>query len=1773
MNFVQQLEECLRDLAAEARRHHPGVKEASERATLKLRMLKQSYVQAVRHASSDGSEHPTTRLFQSSDLLHPFLLAANYPNATNSLLEISFRAMKLLMEADAIVPTDGLNLVRVWTIQAQVVTSYYQKVYAKDLVLRKEASATGSATTAASSSGWFSWATSSSTATNATTTTTSATLPEKTTTAKNAVSSSSGQTGQGTSSPVAMERLALEILSCLLQLLELLKNYPEHHSNELWTNCTALACLWLYVVPPRSKVQQAAQATTMQVLVVLFNGNDTKFSNKTWEDLLCLAVGYNGKTMGGAFALCKPTSIPEAEFALELMNRVWKDCIVEPRDFMQSLTVSMGLLQAVPKLSVERTLRVYQWSLTLFLSKSTSYPNEFREIALVLLKPIVSATDACRSHHDFEDGFVFATSVEHSADSLALHFPQSSLWKAGFAIEALYIILVASDRLELFKDPKLIATLTEALSHFATIGASCKDHMLQLVDYCDYQATVVNVKPSIFRKAEMVVAAGNGASLDSSVSAINSINGVLGESLWMSFQIILTLANSFVEIDYPIRALEETFAPFLAILQHYLKRFVGAHEMVDLALRGYATLAAVCLPAKELMMQRKALLTSLAKLSLPSWGRRDPSCQLHDHHVRALLCLLKIVHMHYEYITSDWDLVIWTLEELSMLNVASPLLSNDAYQQALAISFVYGRFPAFSTCFSSDGVSKLVEALTDVCEAILRDRDIVVGDSETVIPVKTPVKGGQARPHDDPDKSTSDGRTGTISGKIISMGAKALYGSSYSEENGSDKSATAVGLAERAKLAFSDEYRQSFVDKIGSFSQPVRINSMGVAPFSLFLLFDVVLMNSFRSKDFSETFLASLSRLAAAAPAVRPFIIDILNLLLNTQLSQSNASQKSYVPGIVVFQSPMLSQLLASEPTHTANLPVLSHEEVLSPICEAICKVSDSDIAELLISVLSMVLQGAGHELQGNAWQIVISALSSLSGDPSFSVDRKKSDWITSCSLAFRSLKLIVDDFLHELPSSPDGAIQATLLDCCHSFVVGQHDINTSLTTIGMLWTIADQDANARSVDIVLSKLLLLSADDRAEVRNAAVNTLFSCIVGRGGNFAPVKWKSCFVDIIFGVYGNVLECLNSNEKENGSASLVGKRRYKVSLHHTRDSVTKQWIATQVLVLRGITRVLRSYFTDLLETTGNLNTREDSDSADVSWFEEAWVRILEFAHEASSHEGDRESLDIRSAGVELIGVCCQLASKAGIQAAITPARVSTNMEVVNGALKSVRETTSKPTIEKVCSEATDRVRKVLFLESFATLECFQEEIVTHKANRGTFPDDTDLQILNKFCSSLGKLYECCKDNELLAPSRPWVDIGESVHVWNDIEARFSRTVYATMISSSRRDQTRFLNQAQRCSLDLLQTMASQGSELAFWYLVKTADIALFVRKDHEKEESDHGDDCISSETVSSLNHEAAIAISEQITKMKDEYSVFGLHVVLNAFSDVRNCNEDSGVWRKRYHKLVIPLLQNGLARIAQRTDSVDVTNEIRSIWRMLTYYLTQALTPVAIGKGLSKIPRVSELLLMIRSAMDCIICEFVDDLCCALATGLSWCLQTARQHASFAEHHQRSEIGRKSNKHKDELITLFEVCFESCCTLNPQYPAIHKFAKELFVEVASAGKEAADRAVIVSACSIVCGIMQRMETMHSLVVSLFSILTNLVSSADDNLVKDVCSVIKAVDVGAMLDQAQVKCDQAEQRAEVAEMRAAKLAAEVAKLRSTNDELRREVSMLEAASALL
>ncbi len=127
---------------------YTGVKEASERAIIHLRSLQTQYVAAVRRAGASSSStttnipseqqqqqqqapstssgstsslpprHPTTALFQSQDVIRPFLLAANHPDASYDILVIALESIQHLLKGDAVCPDDGIQISRVLVIQS-----------------------------------------------------------------------------------------------------------------------------------------------------------------------------------------------------------------------------------------------------------------------------------------------------------------------------------------------------------------------------------------------------------------------------------------------------------------------------------------------------------------------------------------------------------------------------------------------------------------------------------------------------------------------------------------------------------------------------------------------------------------------------------------------------------------------------------------------------------------------------------------------------------------------------------------------------------------------------------------------------------------------------------------------------------------------------------------------------------------------------------------------------------------------------------------------------------------------------------------------------------------------------------------------------------------------------------------------------------------------------------------------------------------------------------------------------------------------------------------------------------------------------------------------------------------------------------------------------------------------------------------------------------------------------------------------------------------------
>jgi len=319
----------------------------------------------------------------------------------------------------------------------------------------------------------------------------------------------------------------------------------------------------------------------------------------------------------------------------------------------------------------------------------------------------------------------------------------------------------------------------------------------------------------------------------------------------------------------------------------------------------------------------------------------------------------------------------------------------------------------------------------------------------------------------------------------------------------------------------------------------------------------------------------------------------------------------------------------------------------------------------------------------------------------------------------------------------------------------------------------------------------------------------------------------------------ILNQINSNVFSGASEGLeaeIEKRsetkvRYKVNIHHSRDSASKQWASTLVLALRGLERVLRQFFTNLITaSTLKEHSRERevaTEGGDGCWFESAWSRIVDFAFKCATQVGGRETSDIRLAGVDLLILCSQVSSGAGIAALTTPARVGTNMQVVNGALRSVRAAntgTQGVVATNDSGEAHPLViskKHRLFLESFGALEGFKSylnddmsmALEIESGSSTVFVETILSQVLTRMAQGLSKLYECLQSEYNPGPRR-------------SIETRFVDIVATVMSKAGGGQRSKYLTHAQRLCLELLENMGSQSPSPALVKLAEVGDRAFF-----------------------------------------------------------------------------------------------------------------------------------------------------------------------------------------------------------------------------------------------------------------------------------------------------------------------------------------------------------
>jgi hypothetical protein len=546
--------------------------------------------------------------------------------------------------------------------------------------------------------------------------------------------------------------------------------------------------------------------------------------------------------------------------------------------------------------------------------------------------------------------------------------------------------------------------------------------------------------------------------------------------------------------------------------------------------------------------------------------------------------MLSIIHSNFNKIHDEWDIILGTLDQLAILQIASSTLHPTYLEKATTIAGSFSRLPLFTTCFDRVALRQFVTSLVKLSDVV--SFDPLEEQSSDIATENSEPEGA------DPVYAEKES---SISGKLMSFAGRAFGGGGGTAQSTSSNNNASVRRASSASQfskTYAEDLRETTCFQMAEMKLSTPRSVVRKIPLPLLLVAVVAEANSYRLAVIEEIVAKHLCEIVARSSSseLKSFALEVLIHFMPLSLSMSEVSVKYCLGPLMVPDKEHSLEVLPIKDINNSCVSwkpekidsEQSDPQLLAILCQTIQRSTQVDTAENCLNALLVVLEGAGHNLSGENLVCVMNTLSILSGCESGhnyqDIDRSTKQWSNVSSLAFQNLKLILDDFL-EMPSSVDSPLKSieerdAILDCCVAFGRSRHDVNTSLTAIGMLWSLADQDALPGTLDVVLSKLSWLTMDNRPELRNCSVNTLFSCVVGLGDQFTDEQWENCLANTIFGkIMNGIASAIEDSESMKASTNgVASEERYKVAVHHSRDSARKQWMNTQTLVgliVRGV----------------------------------------------------------------------------------------------------------------------------------------------------------------------------------------------------------------------------------------------------------------------------------------------------------------------------------------------------------------------------------------------------------------------------------------------------------------------------------------------------------------------------------------------------------------------------------------------------------------------------
>ena len=157
----------------------------------------------------------------------------------------------------------------------------------------------------------------------------------------------------------------------------------------------------------------------------------------------------------------------------------------------------------------------------------------------------------------------------------------------------------------------------------------------------------------------------------------------------------------------------------------------------------------------------------------------------------------------------------------------------------------------------------------------------------------------------------------------------------------------------------------------------------------------------------------------------------------------------------------------------------------------------------------------------------------------------------------------------------------------------------------------------------LFTEMQLSCEDLRPEVRKCALRTLMSTLTSHGDLFSYYLWHELLWNTVFpvlaSVHGAAVTADESKEGNDTVGANIGSSSGQTTammMHHTRNTVSKQWDETRALALNGASRVFCRFFSAFQQ---------------LDCIAQAWQLLLNFAEASLRHK----SQEVVTAGVEAV----------------------------------------------------------------------------------------------------------------------------------------------------------------------------------------------------------------------------------------------------------------------------------------------------------------------------------------------------------------------------------------------------------------------------------------------------------------------------------------------------------------------------------------------------------